>query len=97
MARSPKATSDVANNVSEPTPKKRIGRPPGSKNRVAAAPVASVKRATPKKAAAPAASKLNKAELEYQVIKLERTIARLRKQNAEFKQTARDDTPKAAF
>ncbi|NPD68211.1 hypothetical protein HN018_24930 (plasmid) [Lichenicola cladoniae] len=38
---------------------------------------------------APAAPKLNKAELEAHIIKLERTIDRLRKQGAEMKQAAK--------
>ncbi|MGI4794185.1 MAG: hypothetical protein ACRYG8_08915 [Janthinobacterium lividum] len=103
MARTAKTTRAPGRSKAEPAPKKRIGRPVGSKNRTPskakAAPVAAAKRTVAKKVAAPAAPKLNKAELEHQVIKLERTIARLRKQNADLKQTAREDAieaPKAA-
>jgi hypothetical protein len=52
-----------------------------------------VQKRTAARKPAPAAPKLNKAELEAQVVKLERTIARLRKQNAEMKQTARQPAP----
>lgn len=100
MARSTKTTAAAAKRAPEPAPKKRIGRPVGSKNR---APVAKTKparaAATPQKAgrkvAAPATPKMNKAELEAQVVKLERTIARLRKANADLKQTARAEPVEA--
>ena len=106
MARIRKTTATSTKRAPEPAPKKRLGRPLGSKNRVTsagkakAAPVASTGHGVSKKTAAPVVPKLNKAELEHQVIKLERTIARLRKQNAELKLTAREDaetaTPAAA-
>ena len=101
MARSTKTTRSSARRDPEPAPGKRLGRPPGSKNRVkpsaptTAASVARTTRAAPRKAAAPAAPKLSKAELEHQVVKLERTIARLRKQNAELKHAARTDAREA--
>lgn len=84
--RSSKKTAPVA------PAKKPRGRPPGSKNGVRAtsnakAPAA-VKRAVVRKTVL-AAPKLNKAELEAHIIKLERTIDRLRKQGAEMKQAAK--------
>lgn len=71
-------------------PKKRPGRPPGSKNKVAAEPVrkltaASVSKRAPAKKAAPATAKMSKADLEAQIVKLERALARSRKQVAELK------------
>ena len=102
MARSTKTTRTSARRTPEPTTKKRLGRPLGSKNRAAsavnakAAPVARTTRAASRKVASPAAPKLSKAELEAQVIRLERTITRLRKQNAELKHTARTETREAA-
>ena len=53
------------------------------------------KRAVVRKTAL-AAPKLNKAELEAHIIKLERTINRLRKQGAEMKQTAKASVAKPA-
>lgn len=103
MARTAKTTRTSGRSKAEPAPKKRLGRPIGSKNHSSsnakAAPVAAAKRSVAKKAVAPATLKLNKAELEAQIVKLERTIARLRKQNTELKQTERADAveaPKAA-
>ena len=94
-----KTTRAPAKRAPEPAPKKRVGRPVGSKNRVPAtvtkarsAP-APVQKRTAARKAPPAAPKLNKAELEAQVVKLERTVARLRKQNAEMKQAARQPAP----
>ncbi|MGI4798173.1 MAG: hypothetical protein ACRYG8_29850 [Janthinobacterium lividum] len=55
-----------------------------------AAAGAVAKRVLPKKTEAPAAPKSNKAELEAQIVKLERTVARLRKLNAELRQTRKD-------
>lgn len=75
--------------AAETAPKKRLGRPPGSKNRVPAKAKTGAARSG-RKAAVPAAPRLNKAELEAQVAKLERTVARLRKQNAELKQAAQE-------
>ncbi|NPD69881.1 hypothetical protein HN018_27695 (plasmid) [Lichenicola cladoniae] len=92
MART--ATSPRSSKKTAPTEaaKKPRGRPPGSKNGVRAtskakAPVAA-KRAVVGKTTS-AAPKLNKAELEAHIIKLERTIDRLRKQGAEMKQAAK--------
>ncbi len=102
MARSIKTTRTSARRAPEPAPRKRLGRPLGSKNKATsaakakAAPLARTTQAAPRKAAAPATSKLNKAELEHQLIKLERTITRLRKQNAELKHTARTEAREAA-
>lgn len=101
MARTTKTTHKSAKHASPPA-LKRPGRPPGSKNRnlsvteAKGAPLDVTKRTLPKKAAAPAASKLNKAELEAQIVKLERTIVRLRKQNSELKQTAQEHASEAA-
>lgn len=58
-------------------------------------PCVAAKRAVPKLAVAVAVPKLNKAELECQVIKLERTIPRFRKQNAELKIAAREEAAEA--
>jgi len=99
MART--ATSPRLSKKTAPTEaaKKPRGRPPGTKNGVRAtrkttAPAAA-KRAVVRKSA-PAAPKLNKAELEAQIIKLERTIDRLRKQGAEMKQAAKAPAVKPA-
>ena len=70
--------------------KRRPGRPAGSKNRVAAS-----SKAKPRVAASP---KMNKVELEAHVVKLERTVTRLREQNKELKlaATAQPKVAKAA-
>lgn len=72
-------------------PKKKVGRPLGSKNRVVGAaarkpaPAPVTKKEPVKKAAlAVPASKMSKADLEAQIDKLERALARSRKQNAEL-------------
>ena len=102
MARSTKTTRNSTRRTPEPAPRKRLGRPPGSKNRVKlststkAVPVVRTVRAAPRRTTAAPAPKLNKAELEAQVVKLERSIARLRKQNAELKQMARTKAREAA-
>jgi hypothetical protein len=70
--------------------KRKPGRPVGSTNAKKAASATSAK-ATAKRSASPKAApapRLNKAELEIQVGKLERTIARLRDKNKELKQAA---------
>ena len=97
MARATTTTSRTGSKrAPEPAPKKRLGRPVGSKNRVPtaaktkAAAASSPKRAVGRKAAAPAAPKMSKADLEAHVVKLERTVARLRKQTAELKQAAQE-------
>ncbi len=68
-------------------PKRRPGRPPGVKNKVKTAPVKAARsgKAAATKSAPP---KRNKAELETHVIKLERTVLRLREQNKELKRAA---------
>ncbi len=102
MARSTKTARTSSRRAPEAAPRKRLGRPLGSKNKVTsatkakAAPLARTARAASRKTAAPATPKLNKAELEQQVVKLERIIARLRKQNAELKHTARTEAREAA-
>lgn len=74
--------------------KRKPGRPVGSTNAKKAASATSAKataKATAKRSAslkAAPAPRLNKAELEIQVGKLERTIARLRDKNKELKQAA---------
>ncbi len=76
-------------------PKRRPGRPPGVKNKVKALPAKaarSTKAAATTKSAAP---KRNKAELETHVIKLERTVLRLREQNKELKRVAAAPTETA--
>ena len=77
-----------------PVPKRRPGRPPGVKNKVKAAPAKAVRstKAVTSKATAP---KRNKAELEAHVIKLERTVSRLREQNKELKRVAAGPTETA--
>lgn len=92
MTRTATATRSSAKYKPTVAAPKRRGRPVGSKNGVgktskAKAPAAT-RSATVRKAA-PAAPKLSKAELEAHIIKLERTINRLRKQGAEMKQTAK--------
>ncbi|MGI4982518.1 MAG: hypothetical protein ACRYGL_04155 [Janthinobacterium lividum] len=108
MARATTPSRTRTTRSAEPAPKKRLGRPVGSKNRVTAATKtktkaktapAAARRSTPARRTAPAAPKMNKAELEAQVAKLERAVARLRKQNAELKQSTREEhvePPKAA-
>ncbi len=91
MARTTTPTRSSSRRAAEPAPKKRLGRPPGSKNRVPAKAKAGAARSV-RKRAVPAAPRLNKAELEAQLAKLERTVKRLRKQNAELKQAAREAT-----
>ena len=101
MARSTKTTRTSAKRTPEPASRKRLGRPLGSKNKVTsatkakAAPVARTTRAAPRRTTGAPAPKLNKAELEQQVVKLERTIVRLRKQNADLKQAARTEAREA--
>jgi len=92
-ARSSKKTTPTA------AATKRRGRPVGSKNgvratRKAVAPAAA-KGAVARKTAL-AAPKLNKAELEAHIIKLERTIDRLRKQGVEMKHAAKASSAKPA-
>lgn len=77
----------------EDAPKRRPGRPLGSTN--AKKPPAARSGRTAKPAAtsrtakdAPRAPKMNKAELEVEVTKLERTVARLRSKNKELKLAA---------
>ncbi len=82
-----KSRSATSRTVADAAPKRRPGRPPGVKNRVKATP-AKATRTTKATAAAKAAPKRNKAELEAHVIKLERTVARLREQNKEMKRAA---------
>ena len=75
------------------TPNPKRGRPPGSKNRVPAEPSKTTKAAARKassRKAPPAMPKLNKAELEAQLVKLERTVSRLREQNKELKRQVRE-------
>ena len=102
MARATKTTRISTKRELKPTQTKRNGRPLGSKNRPKAAaaakprPVTRTTRAASGKTPAPAAPKFSKAELEQQVVRLERTIARLRRQNGEFKRVAREEAREAA-
>ena len=89
MARTTTPTRSSSRRAAEPALKKRLGRPPGSKNRVPTKAKAGAARSA-RKLAVPAAPRLNKAELEAQLAKLERMVARLRKQNAELKQAAQE-------
>ena len=89
MARTTTPTRSSSRRATEPAPKKRLGRPPGSKNRVPAKAKADTPRSA-RKSVAPAAPRLNKAELEAQLARLERAVARLRKQNAELKHAAKE-------
>lgn len=73
--------------TTEAEQKRRPGRPVGSKNRVAAS-----SKAKPRVVASP---KMNKVELEEHVVKLERTITRLRQQNKDLKLAATEQ-PKVA-
>lgn len=94
MARSaakpkPKATTKLS---SGDTPKKRLGRPLGSKNKVAAGTVRQLPAASvPKRPATgkivPTAPRTSKADLEAQIVKLEQTLARSRNQVAKLKLT----------
>ena len=89
----PKARS-TATTLSKP----KVGRPLGSKNRSSVVPLkaaTSPTRSVVSRKAAPAAPKMNKAELEVQLVKLERLVSRLREQNKELKILARSaEAPK---
>ena len=83
-------------------PKRKPGRPLGSTN--ARSSVTKASKAATKRQAAPKAAvrasairapKLSKAELEIQVAKLERSVARLRDKNKELKQVAVDAQERA--
>ena len=88
-----KSSTKVSTIIGNVVPKPKRGRPPGSKNRV---PAESTKttRAAARTAAARksplATPKLNKAEVEAQLVKLERTVSRLREQNKELKRLVRE-------
>lgn len=89
MARAAAKPTPKAKRLSTSPAKRPIGRPPGSKNKVTAKPSRPLpaapgpKRAATAKTTPPA--KLSKADLEAQVVKLERALARSRKQVAELK------------
>ncbi len=94
MARATKTTT-TRSSAAQVAPKKKIGRPVGSKNRVPASPrskaaAAPQKPAVRRPVAAPAPVRMNRAELEAQILKLERSLARARAQNAELKQALKD-------
>ncbi len=95
MARVTKATP-ARRSAKTAEPKKKIGRPLGSKNKVVASAKSkaspasrtpATRRAT---AAAPSPVRMNKAELETHVIKLERSLARARTQTAELKKALKE-------
>lgn len=95
MARATATKSRTTHKAAAEAPsKRRPGRPAGSKNRTAIASVpASSREAKTRRtqnAKAAAAPKMNKAELEAHVAKLERTVARLRAQNKELKRAVAD-------
>ena len=94
MARATKAAT-TRRPAAAAEPKKKIGRPLGSKNRVSAAAkvknVATARKPVSRRVStAPAQIRMNKAELEAQVAKLERSLARVRTQNAELKQALKE-------
>ena len=95
-----KTIKPAARSTTTASSRPKVGRPPGSKNRSTAAPL---KAATPptrsvvSRKAAPVAPKMNKAELELQLAKLERLVTRLREQNKELKALAKPaEAPKEA-
>ncbi len=86
-ARKPRMT------VSDAPPKRKPGRPLGSTNAKKTPPASSARAPKPaaRRAAVSApAPKMNKADLEAHVAKLERTVSRLREKNKELKQAASD-------
>ncbi len=94
MARATK-TATTRRSAPAAEPKKKIGRPAGSKNRVASGPksksaAAPKKPATSRASATPAPVRMNKAELEAHVVKLERGLARAKAQNAELKKALKE-------
>ena len=83
------------------TAAKRPGRPVGSRNKASTTVKTSkasttTGRASPKPSAASSTPKMSKADLQLHVAKLERSIVRLRKQNAELKQDAHSHVEKAS-
>ena len=92
-----RATKPATTRRSAPAaePRKKIGRPAGSKNRVASGPksksaAAPKKTATSRASATPTPVRMNKAELEAHVVKLERGLARAKAQNAELKKALKE-------
>jgi hypothetical protein len=88
-SRNPRATAG------DDTPRRGPGRPPGSTNarKPPSAKSAGATKPTARGRASTDAArvpKLNKAELETQVAKLERTVARLRSKNKELKLAANE-------
>ena len=74
------------------TPKPKRGRPPSSRNHTVAEPNKATRaaaRTAPSLKAPPAMPKPSKAELEAQLVKLERAVSRLREQNKELKRLLR--------
>ncbi len=94
MARATKATT-TRRSAKPAEPRKKIGRPLGSKNKVVAPAKSKSQRASKKPlvrraAAVPAAVRMNKADLEAHVVKLERGLARARTQTAELKKALKE-------
>ncbi len=96
MARATKTSNSTRPRAAAETPKRKPGRPIGSVSTKKPAPAASAKTVKPsarRGALAQPASRIakpNKAELEIQLGKLERTLARLREKNKELKQIANE-------
>ena len=83
-----KTIKPVERNTGTGSWKPKLGRPLGSKNRSAVAPLkatTSATRSALSRKAVPSAPKMSKAELELQLAKSERLVARLREQNKELK------------
>lgn len=99
MARATTKTTATTKAASRPSaaaaPKKKIGRPPGSKNRVPAAATTRTAAARRTPAATPAV-RMNKAELEAHVVKLERSLARAKTQTADLKRALKEASQPAA-
>lgn len=102
MARAANKTKPATKTAKAAATPKKLGRPPGSKNNVqppSDRPRSVMSRPPAKRAsakvAAPVVPKMSKADLEAQIVKLERGMARLRKQNIELKLLAEDATARA--
>ena len=96
-----KPATSTAQSTKTGSSKSKRGRPVGSKNRSSVAPLKAASgptRSTAAQKAVPVAPKLNKAELEVQLAKLERLVVRLREQNKELKAIVKSaQAPKQAI
>ena len=90
MARATKTSTSTRPRAAVKAPKRKPGRPIGSTGTKKSAPAAVAKAVKPsgRRIAVARVAKPNKAELESQLGKLERTVARLRDKNKELKQIA---------